>query len=107
MVCEDVYGPPPLPDAEAAHNCGNGHLGCVAKTHLRWDTPVGNQADKLLHGTDNRGEKHPLAKLSEVEVREIRRLGSSRTQISLANQFGVTEGAVRSILIGKNWAWLK
>lgn len=107
MVCEDVYGPPCLTDAEAAHSCGKGHMGCIAKTHLRWASKSGNETDKLSHGTDNRGEKHPLAKLSETEVREIRRLASTRTQLSIGDQFGVTQAAISDILTGKNWAWLK
>lgn len=49
IVCEHRYGPPPTPEHEAAHSCGNGHLGCVHPGHLRWATQIENAADKRLH----------------------------------------------------------
>lgn len=107
MVCEDVYGPPPFPEAEAAHNCGKGHLGCVAKTHLRWATPAGNQADRVLHGTDTRGENQWNHKLTTDEVLCIRGLASTLSQKEIADRFGVTRGTINKILTGKNWAWLE
>lgn len=63
IVCEEYRGPPPTPDYEAAHSCGKGHEGCVAKGHLSWKTPVENAADKHLHGTMARGESHGRTKL--------------------------------------------
>lgn len=51
LVCEAVNGPPPTPEHQAAHSCGKGHLGCVARNHLRWATRIENEADKILHGT--------------------------------------------------------
>ncbi|MBZ9922605.1 hypothetical protein LB579_33660, partial [Mesorhizobium sp. BR1-1-7] len=27
-----------IEDAQAAHSCGKGHLGCAAKRHLSWKT---------------------------------------------------------------------
>src|SRR5690242_5616667 len=45
LVCILVHGEPPTPEHEAAHSCGNGHLGCINPNHLRWDTRVGNFAD--------------------------------------------------------------
>ena len=48
--------------------------------HLRWATVAGNHADALAAGTHsglrNRGESHPLAKLTWALVREIRGHGS-------------------------------
>ncbi len=107
MVCEDVYGAPPSPDLEAAHSCGNGHLGCVTKSHLRWDTASGNQQDRVLHGTSNRGEQNAHAKLREEDVRKIRFLSGSMSQRGIARLFGVSNAAVADILHRRKWAWLK
>lgn len=33
-MCELVYGKPPMPKHQAAHNCGKGNLGCINPKHL-------------------------------------------------------------------------
>jgi hypothetical protein len=103
IICEKEHGPPPTPKHQAAHSCGKGHLGCVAKGHLSWKTRKENFADKLLHGTDNRGEKHPLVKLSEADVRHIRTLKGTMYQREIANKFGVALTTVSGILMGRSW----
>ena len=50
ILCEEKYGPPPSETHQAAHNCGNGHLGCVNPNHLRWATPAENGKDTRMHG---------------------------------------------------------
>lgn len=62
IVCEEEHGPPPTPDYEAAHSCGNGHEGCVTKGHLSWKTAIENAADRHLHGTTARGDRHGRTK---------------------------------------------
>lgn len=106
LVCEEEYGPPPSPRQDAAHSCGKGHLGCVSRSHLRWDTRAGNLADKIAHGTQPRGEWCNLAKLTENGVREIRRLAGSETQRSIAARFGIDQSTVSDIVRRKSWAWL-
>lgn len=106
ILCEDVNGPPPTPDHEAAHSCGNGHLGCVTKAHLSWKTPKENNDDRLIHGTHNRGERHGKAKLTESQVREIRSLKGIIGIHKLAVRFGVSKTAVADIHKGRNWGWL-
>lgn len=54
IVCEDVNGPPPTLDHQAAHSCGRGNQGCVTPRHLRWATQSENEADKYTHGTRKR-----------------------------------------------------
>lgn len=105
-VCELVRGAPPTPEHEAAHSCGKGHEGCVAPGHLSWKTPKENQADRLEHGTHNRGERCGSAKLTEDAVRTILSLKGVETQVSLAERFGVAPSTIRSIHTGRNWAWL-
>ena len=55
IVCAKINGKCPGDEYQAAHSCGNGHLGCVNPNHLTWKTRHENQADRLIHGTHNRG----------------------------------------------------
>ena len=105
-MCELVNGPPPSPLHEAAHSCGHGDLGCVHPKHLRWATPAENQADRLLHGTDMRGEKHWQQKLTEADVIAIRALKGAETQRETALRFGVTREMISAIQRRVSWSWL-
>lgn len=106
LVCERVHGPPPSPDHDAAHSCGRGHMGCVNPQHLRWATKSENQMDRLAHGTDNRGEDHPLAVLTEAQVMEIWASRGRVTQRALAERYGVAVGTIGNIHRGATWGWL-
>jgi hypothetical protein len=57
LVCIEHRGPPPSPVHQAAHSCKNGDF-CITKAHLSWKTPKENSADKNIHGTMARGERH-------------------------------------------------
>jgi hypothetical protein len=106
VVCEAANGPPPSPDREAAHSCGNGHLGCCNPAHLRWATQSENMDDRVIHGTSNRGERSRSAKLTEADVLEIRSLRGTVLQRELAARFGVNPRTIGDVLSGKKWAWL-
>lgn len=106
VMCELASGKPNDTKLLTAHNCGNGHLGCVNPNHLRWDTPKGNMADKIIHGRNNRGMKHPKCQLTEDQVREIRISHPTENISQLARRFGVTRTSIRYILIRRNWSWL-
>lgn len=106
MLCEDVNGPPPEADFDAAHSCGRGHQGCVTKRHISWKTKTENQADRLGHGTMTRGEKHPGARLSEDDVRAIRALRGSMVQREIGELFGVERKTISDIFWGKTWGWM-
>lgn len=106
MVCQIENGDPPSDEYEAAHLCGNGHLGCVSRKHLIWKTRKENSADKLLHGTHMRGERHPSSKVTDEAVRIIRSLRGIVSQRELSQRFGVSQGHVCRIQTGANWSWL-
>lgn len=105
-VCEEIYGPPPTPEHQAAHSCGKGHEGCVTKAHLSWKTRRENEEDKLIHGTLVRGERHFWAKITEAQAREILSLKGKMLQREIAERFGISRPAVGMIHRGKNWAYL-
>ena len=103
-VCERAHGSPPSPRHEAAHSCGNGRLGCVNKRHLRWATPTENQADKILHGTTNRGSRHGMSKITEQQVREIRSLVGQISIAAIARKFGISRSHTSNIASRKEWS---
>lgn len=105
-VCELAHGAPPTPKHDAAHSCGKGDEGCITQSHLSWKTRAENMADKLIHGSHNRGERHNMVKLTEAEAREILSLKGIETQRATAARLGITRSNVSAIHRGKSWAWL-
>jgi len=106
-VCRRVHGPPPTPEHEAAHNCGRGQEGCISPSCLEWKTKAGNAADRVLHGTHNRGTRNPWVKLSDDQVREIRRRLPTARQSALAREFNVSPQTICDISKGRVWSWLE
>lgn len=107
IMCERANGAAPSDKHEAAHSCGNGHLGCVQPKHLRWATSAENSADTYAHGTINRGVKNGSAVLSEDQVREIRANRHLLSERKLAAAYGVSRSTVSDIIHRRNWAWLR
>lgn len=106
-ICALAHGGPPTNEHETAHSCGKGHMGCMNAQHLRWATKVENQADRLIHETDSRGEKSPWARLSREDVRAIRKsLENGESQYSIAVRYFVSRGCIKAIKERASWAWL-
>ncbi len=82
-----------------------GHRNCVNPDHLRVDTTAANNRDRIADGTSTRGTKHPMNKLTEEQVRDIRRRGEEN-QARLAEEFGVHNSTINQIIKRKNWNWL-
>lgn len=106
VLCAIVHGPKPSPRHEVAHSCGRGHEGCVNKHHLRWDTRLGNQADRKGHGTHMAGERHGMARLTEQQVREIRAIRGTETVVQTAARYGVSMQHISGIQTRKYWGSL-
>jgi hypothetical protein len=104
-VCEKVHGGPPTPDHEVAHSCGRGRHGCVTPRHVRWATRAENAADRMIHGTEPRGEKNGMAKLTRADVDEIIALRGVETGRATAEQFGVTPAQISNIQLRKQWTY--
>lgn len=100
LVCERRCGPPPTPNSQAAHSCGQ-KLCCNPK-HLRWASPSENQMDKWAHGTMVAGERHPGSRLTPPVVREIRALRGV-SQRALAKRFGVSKSTIGRAQRGEFW----
>ena len=87
---------------QACHNDGK-------RTHnysynLRWDTPKNNQADRVKHGTKNMGANHGSAKLTAMEVDQIKYLAKhGYFQVEIGNMYGVWQTNISAILTGKTW----
>tara|TARA_R110002126_G_scaffold132433_1_gene276450 strand:- start:18 stop:464 length:447 start_codon:yes stop_codon:yes gene_type:complete len=94
----------PEPPLIIRHKCRS--RNCVNPDHLESGTSKQNQADKVRDGTDNRGEKCWQAKLTEVQVLEIRSR-STENQKDLGKEFGVRKQTISYIIHKKNWAWLE
>jgi hypothetical protein len=102
LVLEAFVGPCPL-GMECCHE--NGDRKDNHSHNLRWDTPAANQADRIRHGTNHRGEKHYRAKLTAEKVREARRLaGEGWTPARLAEKFGVSDATVGNVVKRESWA---
>lgn len=106
-MCEAVHGPRPGPKHESCHSCGNGRGGCVNPKHLRWDTRAGNQADRRIHGTMIRGRDIYTAKLTEDDVRSIRRMLGTMPKCKIAEIFGVVTTTVGDIERRTTWSWVE
>jgi len=105
LVLEAFVGP--CPGSSSTHECrhldgarDNNHLG-----NLEWSTISVNQMDRAKHGTSNRGTQHPGNKLTEQQVREIRRSPMSSYQLS--KKSGIDASYIRSIRRRKRWGWLE
>ncbi len=105
LVLDTFVGPCPE-GMECRHLDGNGKNNRLE--NLAWGTKAENTADKFRHGTMTQGARHPMVKLTEDEVREIRRLRRDGwSQKNLAEKFNISLGHVSGIYNGKYWANLK
>jgi hypothetical protein len=72
--------------------------------NLHWGTRSQNMLDKNLHGTSPQGERHGCAKLTEREVRLIRRLcRAGIKQNAAAKYFKVSQMTISRVANGLLW----
>jgi hypothetical protein len=105
LVLETFVGPQP-DGCEAAH--WNGVHADNRLSNLRWASHVENMCDMGRHGRTSRGQRMWITKLTEQEVRTIRSLADDGVSVQqLMSRFGMSDGAIRSILRRRSWAWLE
>jgi hypothetical protein len=89
-------------ELHAAHDDGNKANNWLG--NLRWATVSSNHLDKHKHGKMPLGEKHKRSKLTELEIKYIRReLERGAPIAELAEQFKVSRTHVW--MIGKRTTW--
>lgn len=76
--------------------------------NLEWCTASENGTHAYRNGLSvpRKGSQHGRSKLTEDQVREIRRLGGTMTQREIAAHFSVNQPQIHRILSGKRWAHL-
>lgn len=104
LICLTFHGPRPSEQHEVAHLNGDSLDNHAA--NLAWKTHAENEADKIRHGRTNRGTRQWQAKLTDQDVREIRRLAGTMRQADIAARFGIKQPTVSEIISRKKWAWL-
>lgn len=105
LILETYVGLCPK-DMGGCHN--NGDRTDNRLENLRWATFVENEADKIKHGTDTRGERHSQAKLTDQKVSLIYNLyrSGADSQRELAAAFGITQRTIYRIVNKKGWRHL-
>lgn len=101
LVLEAFVGPRPA-GADVCHCDGRRDNNLLS--NLRWDTRSSNHADKVAHGTHNRGECNVNAKLALRQVLAIRR--DPRPQRLIAREHGIAQSTVSDIKSRRRWTWL-
>lgn len=71
LICETFHGPAPSPRHEVRHR--DGVKLNLRADNLEWGTRRENMHDKWRHGTMRSGERAGQAKLTDAQVRDLRR----------------------------------
>lgn len=104
MVCETFNGPCP-----EGHECRHidGSRANNRADNLAWATKKENNADKKIHGTNNNGEAHGLAVLTDAVVLEARsRYAAGETIMQIAKSYRVNRTTITSAIYGLKWGHL-
>jgi hypothetical protein len=99
LVALAFLGPAPNEKPLVLHNDGDRTNNTLH--NLRYGSHADNAADAKRHGTQVKGERQHVAKLTLDNVLAIR--NSSDTGTALAAQFGVTPQCINLIRTRKNW----
>lgn len=102
-MCEAVRGPAPSSLHYAAHECGNGHLGCVHPEHLFWKTHAENTEDFIKHGRTRTGTGRPHRKLTQDQVQILLDPPADKTILQLSQEFGISYRHAKKVRQGISW----
>ena len=104
LVMAAFVGPCP-PGKERNHKDGEKTNNRVS--NLEYVTHAENMRHALVMGLFPSGERMGSAKLTEENVREIRKLAGVVSHRELGKRFGVSRGSIQSILYGQTWTRVK
>jgi len=99
FVYEECFGPIPT-GMVLRHKCNE--RKCINPEHLEIGTQSQNLFDKRKFRTDNRGERHPLHKLTTKDVEQIRSIQGLSQEV-IAKMFSVSRSTISFIRSGKRW----
>jgi hypothetical protein len=101
LILLAFVGPCP-PGYETCHR--NGDPADNRAENLYWGTHADNMADRNRHGNYTRGSQHFGSKLTEDEVRLMRRLRRDGWSLgALARHFAIAKSTTAGIINGKFW----
>ena len=95
----------PIPDGMYVCHCCDNKL-CVNPDHLFLGTAVDNVHDMDAKGrrANRKGIAHSMAKLTEVDVLEIRRrVAFGETQATVAKDYRISESSISFIVKRQRW----
>lgn len=85
------------------HLCDNPR--CVNIDHLKVGTHKDNCDDKVSKLRHRFGERNHFSKLTEPDVREIRRRSTHESMSAIARDFNVSRQAVSRVISRATWAY--
>ena len=98
LVYEECFGK--IPEGMlACHKCDN-HK-CINPEHLFLGAPKDNSQDMVNKGRQNKGERRPNAKMTESQIKAIRKDG--RIPKIIAEDYGMSKSTIRDIIKRKTW----
>ena len=102
LICEWAHGPAPDGKPHALHSCDRPI--CCNPDHLRWGSNAENRRDSVARGRQSRGEARYNAKLTEADVKAIRRArarGASNKE--QAARYGVDGATISLVSRYRKW----
>ncbi|KKL13421.1 hypothetical protein LCGC14_2525920 [marine sediment metagenome] len=70
LICMAFHRVPPFPSSQTRHLDGNGQNNLPS--NLQWGTQEENWMDRKAHGRGIEGEKHPMAKLTDFQMKALK-----------------------------------
>ncbi len=103
-VAYQLFKGPVASGVVVMHRCDNPR--CVNADHLQLGTHSDNHADMVSKLRHNHGERSYFAKLTEEQVREIRRRSKGTSQGDLAESYGVSRQTIARIISRETWKYV-
>lgn len=101
----------PIPEGlSVLHKCDNRECSKIddMDNHLFLGTAKDNMLDKISKNRQMHGRNHYCVKLTEDDVRSIRKLiNTGESHFSVSKKFNVNSGTIQNISVGRTWKHIK